>query len=73
MRIFKTVSGDYRVTAEYAFTALDIVEAANEIAVDGASVHEWPVVTDEVENGIWQIWFITPEVDSSYLDHEVLF
>lgn len=75
MRIFKTASGDYRVTNEYAFTTGDIISVAHQIARENSDsiVFDWPVITDEEENGIWQIWFIAPEVDSSYLDHEVLF
>lgn len=73
MRIFSTVSGDYRVIQDFPFTPSDIMSAAYLIARDTSDVvFDWPVITDDEESGIWQIWFLVPEVDNSYLDHEVL-
>lgn len=74
MRIFKTTSGDYRVISEFPFTVSDITSVAHRIGrEDGVIVFDWPVLTDEVDDfGIWQIWFVSPERDDSYLDHEEL-
>ena len=73
MRIFSTASGDYRVTSEYPFTSQDIASAAHKIGRDTSDVvFDWPVLTDEFDGEVWQLWFIVPEVDNSYLDHEEL-
>lgn len=75
MRIFSTASGDYRVTSEHPFTGQDIVSIAHKIAreSDGhETVFDWPIITDEFDGEVWQLWFVAPETDNAYLNHEEL-
>lgn len=74
MQIFKTFSGDYRVVQEYPFTPGDIMSVAHKVARESDDIlFDWPVLTDDTDDaGNWQIWFINPEGDDSYLDHEEL-
>lgn len=68
-------SGDFKVVSEFPLNLWDIQKIVRRIHFDHlTNVQEWPIIT-ELDDAVdyWVYWFVSPEIDSSYLDHEVLF
>lgn len=74
MQIFHDPSGDFKIVAEVPLSLFDLARVADSIHFKYLRfVREWPIVTeDTLDPNLWIYWLVSPDLDDSYLDHEVL-
>lgn len=74
MEIYPDPSGDFKVVSELPLSIFDLQQVSDKIYWNHQKfVRDWPVLTDDAEDvDRWVYWFLSPVVDDSYLDHEVL-